>query len=164
MKLVGAGFGDAANRSRDAVLRSHTAGFDLQFLKRIRKRHLHAGSADKIDVPGSIQRVFHSETQSTCGRNVIRSGEIFRHGNVGLNGCAGKSDQVRDVSTVQRQFEDSRILDNLTDTRAPRLDKSGIRLYLDLFAHLTDFKNQVDDRVAVHLQHNSGLNKGPKSR
>src|SRR5438876_4207302 len=146
------------------MLRSHTAGLDLQFLKRIGKRHLHAGSADEVDMPCAIERVFHAETQSTCRRNVIRSGEIFWHGNIGLNRGAGKRDQVCHVSSVERQLEDSRILDNLADARASRLYESGVRLDLDLFTDLADFKNQVDDRIAVDLQNNSRLKKAPKSR
>jgi hypothetical protein len=80
------------------------------------------------------------------------------------NGCAGKRDQVRYRSAVQRQFQNSLVLDHRAHGRTARFDLRQIRLYLDLFCDLADLEYHVDDGIAVHLQVYTGLHECAESR
>src|SRR5437879_6070432 len=65
--------------------------------------------------------------------------------------------QVDRLASVERQLQHAHVVDYLTDTRAPRFHQSGIRLNLDLLGNLAHFEARVDHRIAIHLQHDSGL-------
>ena len=146
------------------MLGGHAASLHLEFLQRIRKGHLHAHAGNKIDMSGAIQTIVHAVAQSACDRDVIHAREILRERRIRHDGAAGQRDQIGHLASVERQLQNSRILDNLAHTGASRFHQSRVCLNLDLLSDLTDVKDHVDHRIAVDLQHNSSLYKRTKSR
>ena len=113
---------------------------------------------------GPVQAVVHSERHSASHGDewqIVKQSSctcVRRHRG------AGQCDQVGDLTAVEGQFQDSLLLDDLPNALAPRLHQRRVRLNLDLLRHLTYFQHQIDHRSAVHLQHNSRLQKCAKSR
>src|SRR5437660_5421586 len=75
----------------------------------------------------------------------------------------GGGDQVRHLASIQREFQNSRVLDDCADCRAARLHLGGVRLYLDGLGHLADLQRDINRRIAVHLKHDIRLHKRAES-
>src|SRR5207247_6890298 len=75
-----------------------------------------------------------------------------------------KRDQIIDVSSIQRQFENAGVLDNLADAGISSFHECGIRLYFHLLGNLSDFEYRIDDGAGVNLKNDSGLHEGAESR
>src|SRR5262245_35658884 len=102
----------------------------------------------------AIKNEGYSRTQSTGDGDGVCPLKISRR--LPKSGCGrGRSsqlDKIVDLPAVQRQLEDPLVFNNRTDSGAAGLDQCGIRLYLNLLGHLTDFQHRIDDWIRVHLQ------------
>src|SRR5207244_6881351 len=81
-----------------------------------------------------------------------------------LHSAARKRDQVLNVAAVEWQFENSLILDDLTDRRTSCFNQRRIGLNLNLFGYLSDFQHRVHNRATVNLQDDSRLCVGSESQ
>ena len=68
------------------------------------------------------------------------------------------------VARVERQLQNTHVVDHLTDTRVPRFHQRRIRLNLDRLGNLTDLQADVNYRIAADLQHDSRLRKRAEPR
>ena len=93
---------------------------------------------------GAVQRVVQSRVQSASDRNIaLRERISAAAGDRGRRRRrAGKSDQLDHLPSIQRQFENAGILDNLADARVSCFHQRRIRLNFDLLGHLPDFQNR----------------------
>ena len=141
-----------------------SAGFDFELLQGIRKRQRHIRAGHKINVTGSIQRVIDRIPERAAHLYVRFRRAILRPACRRLHGCSGKRNQVADLASIEGQFQDSLVLDNLTDTGVTRFHHGSVRLNLDLLRNLSHFQHGIDHRAAINLQDDSSLQKRAKSR
>ena len=57
---------------------------------------------------------------------------------------SGQRDQFDDLPSVQWQFENSGVLDNLADAHASCFHQRRVRLNFNLFTDLADFQDRID--------------------
>ena len=112
---------------------------------------------------GTVQRIPHAKVLSSGNRYQSHPLPTFIVGIAILNGCAGEGNEVGDLASVQRQFQNSCVLNDCADCRAARLYLCGICLNLDRLGYLADFQRDVYRRIAVHLKHDVRLHKRAKS-
>ena len=84
---------------------------------------------------------------------------IFRN----VDSRTDRQNQLGRVASIQRQFQDSLRFHSLADTNGSGLHKRRVGLNLDLLGTLTHFERHVNDRIAVYLQHDSGLYERPEA-
>ena len=147
------------------ALRRESASLDLELLQRIWKWERQVIAVIRIVMCDPIQNVPRGPADA-AGDGHVRP--AFDDPTVGgrcccVNGRAGKNDQVRHFTPVQRQLQDSCVLDHLPDTCGPHFHQGCVGSNLDLIGHLANLKDEVDYCIAVHLQHDSGLNKRTKT-
>ena len=163
MNVVRTGLRDKADRSCGlaATRGSRGAGFDFEFLESIGEGRGHVPVALGVHVKCSIQRVIQSSVQTASDRKG-RAGLIERISRARVRSwcrrcCSRKRNQFGSLTAVQRQFQNSRVLDDLADARAARFDQRGVGLNLDGLCDLADLQRDVDYRIAVDLQDKSRL-------
>ena len=83
---------------------------------------------------------------------------------VGLNRRARQGDQIGNITPVERQFQNTLILDDLADADVSCFDHRRVRLHFNLFSNLADFESWINYRVAVYLEDDSGLYVSAESR
>ena len=62
------------------------------------------------------------------------------------------------MDRIERQLDDSLLINHLTNAVAVRFNQPGIDLHFYGLGNLADLKNNRDRRITVNLKHNSGLN------
>ena len=126
MKLIAATFRDDFHcRSRVMPLASwQGAGFNFEFLQRIGERHWQIQVVEGIVVCSAIHHVSDSVRLSACHRNG-HSWKIF----IGIQICrrswscqTGKEDQFRSDATIQGQFDDALVVNDLSHCIGERID------------------------------------------
>src|SRR5204863_9817019 len=104
------------------------------------------------------------ECKAAGHRNVYTaSNSTNGAGDSGLDRRACEYDQVRYLAAVERQLEDARIFDHLSDSGASCFDQRRIRLDFHLLRYLTDLKQDIDHRIRVDLENDSVLDISPKT-
>ena len=95
---------------------------------------------------GAVQRVIQSSAQSARNGNITsRKWISVAAGHRSCRRrCSGEREQFDDLPAIQWKIQDAGVLDDLADTDASRFHQSGIRLYFDLLAHLSDFEDRID--------------------
>ena len=164
MQFIGARLRYAPNCRCGSMLGIDSAGFDFELLQGIRKRQRHIRAGHKINVTGSIQRVIDRITERAANLYVRFRRTVLRPACRRLHRCSGKRNQVADLASIEGQFQDSLVLDNLTDTGVTRFHHGSVRLNLDLLRNLSHFQHGIDHRAAINLQDDSSLHKRSKSR
>src|SRR4029077_1785289 len=132
MKFVRSRFCHHADRSRrfHALLSGRGAGLDLELLKRVRKWQRRIPVVGWIIVIGAIQNVSDSGVYTAgdgiagCRERIPATPGDERRG----SGIAGKRDQVDHIASIEGQFHNAGVLDNLADTHRSRFDRCGIGL------------------------------------
>ena len=150
VNFVRSGLGHKADRARrlHAFIGRASAGFNLELLQRIRKRHGQVAVVLRILMMSAVQGVSDSGVQSACHRKRRGGKRVSAVAVVDgrRHGATRESDQVDDISSIQRQIKNSGVFHNLTDTYASCLDLRRVRLDFDLFADLADFQRRIDRR------------------
>ena len=162
VKIVRPRFRNQANRTGrfHPVLRACSSGLHLKFLECVRKGHGHISVRVRIEVSSAIKRVIQPGGQSAGNgyvsprKRIAASSAIQRRRR---RRRSGKRNQFDDSPSIQRQFQNTGVLDHLADSRVARFYQGCVRLNLHLLADLSHFQNDVDHRAAVDLQHNSRL-------
>ena len=111
---------------------------------------------------GAVQAVIHSERNTASDRYIRKIVEQSSRARIRRHCRSRERDQIGYLPAIQRQFHNALLFDDLADTDVARLDQSGVRLNLDLFADLSDFKRWIDDGIAIDLQHDSRLHERAK--
>ena len=168
MNLIRSRFCDEADRTRRfaTTCSSRGAGLDFELLQGIGKWRGHIPVSLGVIVECSIQSETHPAVQPARdrkGRLVegIPGGSV---GNWGRCGCSSQCDQLHRLPTIQWKFKDSCVLHYLADARAPCFHQGRVGLDLYRLRDLAYLQSYVNHRIAVHLQHNSGLGIGTESR
>src|ERR1051326_4924093 len=112
----------------------------------------------------SVQHVCQAVDQSSTNGNDISWITTVSSCSSSADRVTRESDQLLDISRIERQFQHAHIVDYLADAGVPRLYQRGVRLHLDGFGDLPDLQADIDQRSAADLEHDAGLFKSTKSR
>jgi hypothetical protein len=166
VELIRSRLGDRVDRAArlHAVGRREAARGDFDLLQCVGKRQRKVGPVVRVVVHGAVERVGQRERLSARDRDsrAARHALVARYAD--LSGPAAQRNQVGDLPAVQRQLENSRVLDHLAHARTARLHHRGVGLDRHALSELTDLEDDVDDRARVDLQHDPGLREGSKAR
>jgi hypothetical protein len=81
----------------------------------------------------------------------------------GLHRRAREHDQVGDLASLERQFDDALVLDDVADAGAADVDDRRGGLYGDRLFKVADRQLRVERGRLADLQHDSSLRVGPES-
>src|SRR5205814_1759193 len=107
VQVIGPGFRDSRHGTagmHTAGLSGKSAGFHLELLQRIRKRERQIAAVVRIVVSGAIQNISYGSIESTRDGHVSTPFDNPAVGrrHRGIDGPAGKTDQVRNLPSVKR--------------------------------------------------------------
>ena len=135
------------------------AGFDLEFLQRIRERYRQREIVVRILIDGAVQLVRHGIALPARYRD--NDGRIIPHRvdrTVAGRTChARKEHQLDRIAPVQGHLGDSLVVYHLADARRTGLHLSDVGLHCDLFADRPNLQRDIDSKIAIHLQHDACL-------
>ncbi len=162
MEHVGAGAGDRAHRRARAqpARRLLGTGGEPELLERVGERQVQPGAVVHVAVGCAVQRVGDAEVVAAGHRDPDAGVHAVRRRRRGLHGDAGQGDELRDLPRVERQLDDSLRFDHGRHADGARVHQRRRRRHLNLLGHGSDAHDRVDDRVAVHLEHDAGLGEG----
>jgi hypothetical protein len=160
--LIAAGFGHGVNGgcSMMSVAGGHCARLDLELLHGVREWQRQIQIVMQIVVIGAVQQIGRATARPARNRDGLRRVVAVPVETGRDHGGPGQENQVRGVAAVQWKFHDALIVDDLTHTGTARFNHRDVRLNLEGLRHLSHLEDNVDYRIAVHLQHDSGLNIG----
>jgi hypothetical protein len=72
----------------------------------------------------------------------------------------GQEDQLRRLPSVERQFDDALVVDDLANAGRVCFDHRGVGRHRDRFAHRAHSQRDVDLRIGAHLQDDAVLGIG----
>src|ERR1051326_5362831 len=115
---------------------------------------------------GAVELVTEAGVQAARNRNVSLSKRIARAAieRRRRSGCSSQRDKLSDVSSVQRQLENTGIFHDLAHAGIPRFHQSRVCFNFNLFADLPYFQRDIDGRARVDFQIYSGLNESAEAR
>src|SRR5439155_2353625 len=144
------------------MLSGQPASLHLELLKRIGKWQRQSLTVVRVEVADSVQAIRRSEAQAAGCRYDQPVGETPVSCRIQQDGRASQKDQLGSVASVERQFQDPLVLDELPNADVPRLDRDSVGLYLDRVRHLAHLQYWVDYCTAVDLQDNASLHVSPE--
>src|SRR5437588_4571766 len=159
METIAARFGnDVHNATRmQSVLRRQRAGLDAEFLNRVRERNWKIHIAEGVIVVAAIQQIAdavglaacHCKRARTVGSlHVLAASQIAGRGR---GASTGERQQLRKVSTIERKFYDSALLDYLRNCVLLGLDHSRIGCDLNAFRDSADLQHNRDVDIVRDL-------------
>ena len=104
-----------------------------------------------------------AELQAAGDRDVHAALEAAIVGASRFDRRAGENNQIRDLSSLQRELDDALLIDHLADARAADVDERGGRFDGDRLFEIPDAERGVDGRRRADLQDESGLHVGAET-
>src|SRR5262245_7004474 len=142
------------------ILRGQSIHFNFELLKRVRERQRQIQIVFRIAVRPSVQQVVQAAVHSAADLNhnggIVSDTRIKRVVRC-RNRSPSEKDQLRWITAIQRQLQNTLVVDDISHAGTARFGKSGIGLDFHLVRDLSDFKDGIHDRIRSNLQNDSGL-------
>ena len=140
-----------------AVLRGETARRHAEFLERVGEREWKVGVLLGVVVRCAVERIADAGRQAARDRDIDFARETPRADGSGLDRGADAENEVHGIAPVQRQFEDARVLDDVTDAGALDVHERRSGVHRDGFFERADLEHRVDRRGRADLQRDACL-------
>ena len=152
-----------------AVLSREAAGFHFKLCQSIGKWQRQVQVVEGIIVSPAVEYVVRSSRQPAAdGKNnggiipcstrlevLVGRGLRIRH--------SSEEDQFGDLASVERKLQHALAVHHLANARASCLHHCCVGQNIDLIADRTEFERDIDDWIAVHTQHDPGLDVSPEA-
>src|SRR5712691_3515897 len=125
MECVRPGFGYGADLGFLTMLCCQAASFYFEFLQGVREGQGQRSFSDEVDVTGPVQVIGRSEAQSAAHGD-DRSCKSIIARCCGLDRGAIERDQIRYDSSIERQFYDPLVLNDLADSGISGFNQSSV--------------------------------------
>src|SRR5262249_46245168 len=149
VKIVRTGLSHAIDGSAGVhtVLGHQCACFDFEFLHGVRKGKRQVQAVIWIVVHCTIEQILDAVDLASGDRNRCSTLHGAAGCNAGLHRDARQGDEIRDLPSVEGQFEHARVFDHAPHAGGSRFDLGSVGLNLDLLADLSNLQYGVDHGV-----------------
>ena len=127
------------------------------------KRQRQVDAVVPVVVHRAVEQILHAELLAAGDRDAAALCQAAARRIAGVHRTASQDDERGDVATLERQRLDGLVVDDCSDRRVARFDERRGRLHRHCFLERAELQLHGDHRIAVHLQHDSGLHVGAEA-